>query len=125
MDSMVDSYKRIYQAGAVLAVGTDTIGISPQDFGTNAMELELLVKYCGYHPMDAIVAATKYGAMACFMGDETGTLEAGKLADIIVIDGDPLADIKVLQDLDRIKMVMIDGRVEMNKGLSTKSISMT
>ncbi|MBA7671164.1 hypothetical protein ES703_79316 [subsurface metagenome] len=65
--------------------------------------------------MDAIVAATKHGAMACFMGDETGTIEPGKFADIIIVDGDPLADIKILQDLERIKLVMLEGKVEIRR----------
>jgi len=79
-------------------------------------ELELLVKYCDFIPMDAIVAATKNGAMACFMGDKTGTIQLGKFADIIV-DGNPLADIKVLQDVEKIKLVMLEGKVEVDTGL--------
>jgi imidazolonepropionase-like amidohydrolase len=67
--------------------------------------------------MEAIVAATKYGAMACFMGHETGTVEPGKLADIIIVDGDPLADIRVLQDVDKIRVVMLEGKVEIDRRL--------
>ncbi len=65
--------------------------------------------------MEAIVAATKNGAMACFMGDKTGTIEAGKLADIIIVDGNPLADIKVLQEVEKIKMVILEGKVEITR----------
>jgi len=84
--------------------------------GKNAIELELLVKYCDFTPMDAIVTATKNGAMACFMGDKTGTIEPGKFADIIIIDGNPLADIKILQKVEKIKMVMLEGKVEIDRG---------
>jgi len=87
----------------------------PLGGGANAQELELLVKYCGFTPMETIVAATKYGAMACFMGDETGTIEPGKLADIIIVDGNPLDDIRILQNVDKIKMVMLEGKIEVDR----------
>lgn len=83
--------------------------------GTNAMELELLVKHCGFEPADAIVAATQNGAKACGLEDRIGTLEKGKLADIIVVDGNPLKDIKVLQDKNKIKIVMKEGKIEVNR----------
>ncbi|MFC2069892.1 amidohydrolase family protein [Chloroflexota bacterium] len=113
-DESVAAYKRIQKGGALLAIGTDCTGDPPEK---GAIELELLVKYCDFTPMEAIVAATRNGAMACFMGDKTGTIEPGKFADIIVVDGDPLADIKVLQDTEKIKMVMLEGNIEVDKGL--------
>jgi imidazolonepropionase-like amidohydrolase len=112
----VESYKRIHQAGATLATGTDTAG-SGLKFGNNATELELLVSKCDFSPMDAIVAATKNGAKACFMGDRTGTIESGKLADIIVVNGDPLTDIKILQNPENMKMVMLEGKIEIRNNL--------
>jgi imidazolonepropionase-like amidohydrolase len=113
---MCNSLQRINKAKAILAAGTDTgLPLAPQ--GINAVELELLVKYAGLTPMEAIVAATRNGATACFMGDKTGTLEAGKFADIIVVDGDPLADIRILQDINRIKLVMLEGKIEVNRNL--------
>jgi len=114
---MCDSLRRINKAGAKLACGTDGGVTQTLPLGKNAMELELLVKYCDFSPMDAILAATKHGAMACFMGEETGTLEVGKFADIIVVDGNPLDDIRILQDLEKIKMVLLEGKVEIDRGL--------
>jgi imidazolonepropionase-like amidohydrolase len=111
-----ESYRRIHGAGAILAAGTDYVGSPMMPLGENAIELELLVNYCDFTPMDAIVAATKNGAMACFMGEKTGTIEPGKYADIIIVDGDPLADIKILRNIEKIKMVMMEGRVEINRG---------
>jgi len=116
-DLQLDSYKRIRKSGAILASATDYMGSPLMPFGKNAIELELLVKYADFTPMDAIVAATKNGAMACFMGDKTGTIESGKFADIIVVDGNPLADIKLLQNAERIKMVMLEGKIEVERGL--------
>ena len=116
-DLMLDSYKRIRKAGATLATGTDYSGSPAMPLGKNAIELEHLVKYCDFTPMETIVAATKNGAIACFMGDKTGTIEPGKFADIIVVDGDPLADIKLLQDVEKIKMVMLEGKVEVDRGV--------
>jgi imidazolonepropionase-like amidohydrolase len=112
-DVSVEAYRKIHDAGAVLAAGTDSFG----DAREGAMEIELLNKYCGFTPMEAIVAATKRGAEACFMGDKTGTIETGKYADIIVVDGNPLADIKILQDVDKIKIVMLEGNICVDRGL--------
>ncbi len=87
-DRMCPGYKRIHKAGGVMAIGTDA-GAEPlvQKFGSSAIELELLVKHCDYTPMEVIVAATKNSAIASFMGDTTGTLEPGKFADLILVDG--------------------------------------
>ena len=80
-----------------------------------AIELELLVKYCGYTPLEAITSATSSGAKACFIEEKTGTIETGKLADIIIIDGDPLEDIRILQDLEMVRMVMLEGEIEVQR----------
>jgi imidazolonepropionase-like amidohydrolase len=111
-----ETYKRIRRAGAILAAGTDYVGIPMMPLGKNAIELELLVKHCDFTPMDAILATTKNGAMACFMEDKTGTIEPGKFADIIIVDGNPLADIKILQNVERLKMVMLEGKIEIDRG---------
>jgi imidazolonepropionase-like amidohydrolase len=115
-DLMCESYKRIHRQGAILAAGTDSLSSPMMPLGTNALELELLVKYCGFTPMEAIVAATKNGALASFLGDQTGTLEAGKFADIIIVDGNPLTDIRILQNVEKIKMVMLQGNIEIYRG---------
>jgi len=112
-DRSVEAYSRMHDAGAVLATGTDSFG----DSAEGSLEIELLVKHCGFSPMEAIVAATKNAGEACFMGDRIGTIETGKLADIIVVDGDPLAEVKILQDVNRIRMVMLEGTVCVDRGL--------
>jgi imidazolonepropionase-like amidohydrolase len=117
-DVTVDGYRRMLEAGAILAAGSDFNGSPMAPLGNNAIELELLTTYCGFSPMDAIVAATRNGASACFMADKTGTIEQGKFADILVVDGDPLSDITLLQHPEKMTMVMLEGRIEIDRGLS-------
>ena len=81
---------------------------------TNSFNLELLVR-AGLQPMDVIVAATKRGAEAMRMEEDLGTLEKGKWADMIVIDGDPIGDIKILQELENIKLVIKNGEIAVNR----------
>ena len=87
--------------------GTDAGGWG---HGNNAEELECLVE-AGMTPMQALVAATAWASECCGLEKEVGTVERGKLADLLVVDGDPLSDIKVLQDKSRIKLVMKEGRI--------------
>ena len=71
--------------------------------------------YLGFSPAEAIRSATSVNANFVRYGDEIGVLEPGRRADILVVDGDPLADVRVLQDKTRIKHVLIDGRpIELN-----------
>lgn len=93
-----------YPAGVRIAYGTDA-GVSKH--GRNADEFELLVKF-GMPPAEAIKAATVNAAELLGVDKETGTIEAGKAADIIAVDGDPLADVKVLKS---VKFVMARGEV--------------
>ncbi len=113
---MIENIAKLYKAGLTMASATDFTGSPLLKMGTNAMELELLVKHCGFKPMDAIVAATRNGAKACGLENQIGTIEKGKLADIVIVDGNPLEDIKVLQDKNKIRMVMKEGKIEVNRG---------
>jgi len=94
------SFRRACEAGVKVALGTDAFVADMH--GTNAVELLLMMKEGGLSAMEAIVAGTKNAAECCLLGEQVGTLEAGRLADILVVDGDPLADITVLQDSERI-----------------------
>jgi imidazolonepropionase-like amidohydrolase len=93
-------------------MGTD-MGPEPE-MGSNARELELYVDL-GMTPMEAIVTATKNAAEAMWLGKDVGTLEAGKLADVVVVDGDPSRDITVLHDKNNIRMVMKEGEAHVDK----------
>ena len=104
-----DKFPKYMEYGLKIAVGSDgpNAGSPP---GTSALELELLVK-AGMAPMQAIQSATRVGAEVLGLADDLGTIEAGKLADLVVVDGDPLADIRVLQDRERIVAVVKEGEV--------------
>ena len=98
------------ELGITIATGTDG-GPRP---GALTHELCELVG-CGFTPHEAIVAATRNTAEALGAGERLGTLEPGKLADCIVIDADPLADISVLTSQESIAMVIKEGRVEVDR----------
>jgi len=98
----------------VIAMGTDTGRGLREYFGKNAYELTLMVE-AGLTPMESLVAATKNAALALGRGDDLGTLEPGKQADLLVVDGNPLDDITVLEDQERIKLVMCGGRVAVER----------
>jgi imidazolonepropionase-like amidohydrolase len=107
-EAHVKSTKMAFEAGVKVGAGTDA-GTGYGLAGNNALELEILVEDIGLKPMEAIVAATKLNSEIMKMDKEIGTLEPGKMADLIVVDGDPLKDIRVLQDKARIQLVMIGG----------------
>ena len=74
-----------------------------------ALSLELQANVLG--AMESLICATRNNAELFGIQDEVGTLEAGKLADVIVVDGDPLQDISILQEQDNVKVVLQSGRV--------------
>lgn len=102
-----DSIARAYRAGVRIAMGTDA-GVMPH--GTNLRELGLMCNI-GMSSMQAIVATTKTAAECLGWQDRVGTLEAGKLADVIITRVDPLADIRSLEKNDNIFVVMKDGKL--------------
>lgn len=65
----------------------------------------------GFAPMEILQAATKTNAELLLMADRIGTLEAGKLADVILVQGNPLNDIRIMCNADNIKLVIQDGRI--------------
>jgi imidazolonepropionase-like amidohydrolase len=98
--------------GIRLLVGTDTGNNSFTPHGElHAKELEIFVKYGGYSPMEAIVAATRDNALAVGLEGQVGEVVPGKLADMIVLDRDPLADITVLQGGRHLTRVIKDGAI--------------
>lgn len=103
-----ESVAKAHKAGVKIAMGTDA-GVMPH--GLNLRELELMTNV-GMTPMEAIVATTKTAAECLGWEDKVGTLEKGKLADVVIVKGDPLEDIASLADTDTIQYVVKDGKVE-------------
>ncbi len=101
---ILDTFEKAQKRGVPIAFGTDT-GVSPH--GENAQEFELMVKG-GMRPIDAILSATITPAKILGMEDQLGTIEAGKLADIIATDGNPLEDISVVR---KVSFVMKNGKI--------------
>lgn len=107
------SQKDAIEAGVKMAMGTDCGHVFPP--GENSWELELYVTKLGMTPAEALLLATRNAAEALGKLDMFGTLEKGKLADLIVVDGNPLTNIKALQDVQNIKVVMKEGVVEVDR----------
>lgn len=91
----------------VLPGGDYGFAWNPQ--GTNARDLEHFVNLLGYTPMEAICAATRLGGQLMMQGNELGQVKGGYLADLLLVDGDPLDDISILQDRDKLIGIMKDG----------------
>ena len=107
-------FRRACEAGVRMALGTDTYRSLRDYWGQNAYELELMVER-GLSPEQALLATTRNAAEALGAGDRLGTLEPGKLADLLVVDGEPDRDVRVLQDHARIRVVMRDGRIVVDR----------
>lgn len=103
----ISNLDRFVEAGGKVALGTDYDGAPNVDFDLGMPIREIgWMQEAGMTAMQIIVAATKHAAHVCNLGQETGTLEVGKAADILVVDGDPLEDIHALTET---KMVFREG----------------
>jgi imidazolonepropionase-like amidohydrolase len=103
-----DTYRRARDLGIRMCPGGD-FGFAWNPHGEYAKDIQVFVDVIGFTPLEAITCATRSGAELMRMDDRLGTLRPGKLADLVVVDGDPLRDITVLQDRGRLS-VMQGGR---------------
>lgn len=101
------------KAGIRIALGTDFSNSPNTPYTENGREFEAMVRG-GMTPMESIKAGTINAAYAMRMDDQIGSLEAGKLADVVIVDGNPLEDIFCLAHADHVKMVIKDGKIEKN-----------
>lgn len=104
----LESIRMAREAGVRIAMGTDA-GTPFNIHGDNLSELKFLVD-CGFSPMEAIEAGTRIAAQVLGMEKELGTIEEGKLADLVLIEGNPLEDIEILLKRELIRLVMKGGK---------------
>lgn len=115
MEVYPETLKRARAKGVNIALGSDCGMRNLTPHGENATELEMFVRLVGVTAMEAIELATRHGAAALQLEDSVGTLEVGKLADIIAVDGDPLEDVSLLQDRNKMALVMKEGHVVVDR----------
>ncbi len=108
LEMCVENMKKLRKRGVRVLPGGD-YGFAWNPIGTNARDLEHFVKLLDCTPMEAITAATKLGGEIMGMGEELGQIRAGHLADILLVDGNPLADVTILRDADKLLAIMKDG----------------
>ena len=106
-----DSYVLAHRAGVRVALGSDYSNSRNTPYSKIGREFEALTQV-GYSNIEAIQAGTIHGAHLMKLEDQTGSLTPGKLADLIVVKGNPAEDISVLADSDRVKLVMIGGVIQ-------------
>ncbi|MFP3144910.1 MAG: amidohydrolase family protein [Caldisphaera sp.] len=110
----VENARLAYKMGIKLATGTDFSG-GVGKHGDNAMELKLFVEKIGMKNEEALISSTKIASEATGLEKLIGTIEEGKIADLIVINGNPLDDINVLLNKNNIQLVMKEGEIYKNK----------
>ena len=122
IEAVEKSLRAMHKRGVKILPGGD-YGFAWAKHGENAMDLQYLVKYAGMTPMEALIAATKWGGEIMQKGHELGQLQPGFLADCLLVDGDPLADLSVLLHKKNLLAIMKDG--VFHKAPDVRSAGMT
>ena len=107
-DAALESLKAMHRRGVRVLPGGD-YGFAFTPHCQNARDLEFFVKYLGFTPMEAIRSTTLYGGQIMMKGHELGAIKEGYLADLLMVDGDPLANLAILREPQRLLAVMKDG----------------
>ena len=111
----VEGLKQLQKRGVrILGGGDYGFGLTPH--GNNARDLDHLVRHCGFTPMEAILSMTRDGGAAMDMPEELGQIREGFLADLVLVEGNPLDDLLLLLDRDNLRVVMKDGHLHKSPG---------
>ncbi|ADL19110.1 amidohydrolase [Acidilobus saccharovorans 345-15] len=117
-DIHLENIRRAYRMGVRLATGTDFSG-GVGRHGENAEEVAIFVEKVGMTPQEALIAATRNAAYAAGLEGRAGIIAKGALADLILVDGNPLDNVRALTDRSRVKLVVRGG--EVIKDLTTRA----
>jgi imidazolonepropionase-like amidohydrolase len=124
LEMCVDTMKKMHRRGIRVCIGGD-YGFAWTPQGTNAKDIQTFVEMLGFTPMEAIQAATKYGGEIMGMANELGMVREGYLADLLLVDGDPIADVRILQDKARILAIMKDGKFHRAPRMNQQRLRLT
>jgi imidazolonepropionase-like amidohydrolase len=108
LDLSCKTYHQLRRRGVRVVIGGD-YGFAWTPQGTNARDLEHFVNLFGYSPAEALACATSIGGQMMLPSGELGVVREGALADLLLVDGDPTRDVRIMQDRDRLLMIMKDG----------------
>jgi len=124
LEFAVESMKAMHRRGIRVLTGGD-YGFAWNPHGKNARDLEFFVDMLGFTPLEAIRAATMYGGQIMEMGNELGTIREGYLADLLLVDGDPVSDVRILQDQKRIVAIMQDGKFHKSPDMMSSGLRLS
>jgi len=108
IDDTAKVYTELRKRGVRALIGGD-YGFAQSPQGTNARDLKHFVDLLGYSPSEALICATRYGGEVMGMGDELGQVKEGFLADLLLVNGDPLKDLAMMVDEENLHVIMKDG----------------
>ena len=115
LEASRQTHTQMRERGIRHLIGGD-FGFAWSKQGTNARDLQFFVDYYGYSPAEALLCGTRNGGalMALGSGEKLGEVKEGYLADLLLVDGDPLTDLSVLLDAQRLVVIMKDGQIHKN-----------
>lgn len=119
LEASVKTHTELRKRGIRHMIGGD-YGLAWAPQGTNARDLQYFVDYYGYTPEGALVCATRNGGLAMRESGDLGTISAGSLADLLLVNGNPLQDVSIMADRQRIVLIMKDGKIYKNEAQASK-----
>ena len=122
LEAGIETHTKLRKRGVRHLIGGD-YGFAWSPNGTNARDLQFFVDYYGYTPEEALICATRYGGLAMRDEGDLGTISEGALADLLLIDGNPLEDVSIMTDPNRIVMIMKDGELYKNQTNAVKRLA--